>query len=125
MAAIPAKFGSMDRRLRIVGFWAVAVVFFASQWCLYDAIRGHKERWSYYLLTSAYLWGVLTPAVLWLVRRRPMDVRTWKPALGLHVLASMALTGLGVFLEAFVGWLPSAGDWPFRQALRHYFTHHT
>jgi LytS/YehU family sensor histidine kinase len=35
------------------------------------------------------------------------------------------LTGLGVFIEASIGWLPHTGQWPYSAALRHYFTQHT
>jgi len=113
------------RRLPIAAAWAVVVVFFAGQWYLYDAIHHQAERQAYYLVTSAYIWSVFTPAVWWLVRHRPMDSRTWKRALPLHVAASLALTGLGIFIEASVGWLPRAGHWQFQAALRHYFTQHT
>jgi two-component system, LytTR family, sensor kinase len=113
------------KRVRIAGAWATVVILFASQWCLYDAIHHHAERWAYYLATSAYLWGVLTPAVLWLVRHRPVDIRTWKGALPLHIAASLGLTAIGVLVEASVGWLPRASHWPFGSALRHYFTQHT
>ncbi len=115
----------MPKWVRIAGAWAAVVLFFAGQWFLYDAIRHDAERWTYYLATSAYLWGVLTPAALWLVRHRPVDIRTWKRALPLHIAASLALTAAGVFVEASVGWLARAGHWPFASALRHYFTQHT
>jgi len=109
----------------MTGGWALAVALFASQWYIYDAIHGHPERIAYYLATSAYIWGVLTPVVFWLARRRPVDSRTWKSTLPLHAAASLALTGLGVFVEASIGWLPRAGQWRFQAALRHYFIHHT
>jgi two-component system LytT family sensor kinase len=113
------------RRFAIAGAWVAVVVLFAGQWYLYDAIHGQPERLAYYLATSAYIWGVLTPAVLWLGRRWPVDSRSWKSALPLHLFAALALTGLGVFVEASIGWLPHAGRWPFHLALRHYFTQHT
>lgn len=109
----------------MVGGWALVVVLFASQWYIYDTIHGKAERVVYYLATSAYLWGVLTPAVLWLSRRCAIDSRTWKRTLPMHVFASVALTGIGVFVEASIGWLPHAGEWRFQEALRHYFTQHT
>jgi len=114
-----------SKRAAIAGGWALVVVLFASQWYIYDAIHKDAERFAYYLATSAYLWGVLTPLVLWLARRRPIDSRTWKRALVLHAAASLALTAMGVFVEAFIGWLPYASHWQFSAALRHYFTQHT
>jgi two-component system LytT family sensor kinase len=114
-----------SKRFLIAGGWVLVVVIFASQWWLYDAIHNHAERFAYYLATSVYLWGVLTPVVLWLARRKPIDSRTWRQALPLHVAASLALTGVGVFVEALLGWLPHAAEWQFQDALRHYFTQHT
>ena len=114
-----------DKRAVLGGGWALVVVLFASQWYIYDTIHGKAERVVYYLATSAYLWGVLTPAVLWQGRHWPIDRRTWRRALPMHVFASLALTGVGVFVEASIGWLPHAGEWQFQEALRHYFTQHT
>jgi LytS/YehU family sensor histidine kinase len=103
----------------------LAVIVAASQWRLYDATHGQPERFTYYLVTCAYLFGVLTLAVLWLGRRWNILSDTWKHALPIHVAASVLLTAIGVFIEATIGWLPYAGHWPFHSALRHYFTQHT
>ena len=78
------------------------------QWRLYDATHGHAERFTYYLVTCAYLFGVLTPAVLWLGRRWSIDSQTWKRALPIHFAASILLTALGVLTEAGIAWLPNA-----------------
>lgn len=102
-----------------------AIVAAASQWYIYDAIHGDAELFSYYLVTCAYLCGALTPTVLWLGRRRYIDSRTWKRSLPIHIAASLLLTGLGVFIEATLGWLPNTDSWPFSEALRHYFRYHT
>ncbi|HWF45913.1 MAG TPA: histidine kinase [Bryobacteraceae bacterium] len=113
------------KRALIVGVWAFAVILFASQWYLYDAIHRNAERFVYYLGTCAYLCGVITPLVFWLSRTRFIDARTWKRSLPIHVGASLLVTALGVFVEAAIGWLPHAGNWAFSSALRHYFTQHT
>jgi len=109
----------------MAGGGVLVVAAFASQWYLYDAIHSHAERFAYYFATSIYLWGVLTPVVFWLARRRPIDSRTWRRALPLHIAASLALTGIGIFVEASFGWLRHAAEWQFQAALRHYFTQHT
>ncbi len=113
------------KRMLLVSVWALAFVAFSSQWYIYDAIHGHAERFAYYLVTCAYLCGVLTPVVLWLGRCRRIDSRTWKNSLPIHIAASLLLTGFGVFAEATIGWLPHAGHWLFSAALRHYFIQHT
>jgi hypothetical protein len=113
------------KRAFVVSAWVLLAIVAASQWRLYDATHGSPERFTYYLATCAYLFGVLTPAVLWLGRRWNIDSSTWKRALAIHVAASVLLTALGVFVEATIGWVPHAGSWPFQSALRHYFTQHT
>jgi two-component system, LytTR family, sensor kinase len=113
------------KRSVIIGGLVVAVLSAACQWYLYDAIHAHAERFTYYLVTCAYLSGVLTPAVLLLGRRWHIDSSTWKRALPIHVAASLLLSGLGVLVEATIGWLPYAAQWPYSSALRHYFTQHT
>ena len=114
-----------NKRGLIVSACGLAVVAAASQWYVYDAVHQHAERFTYYLLTCAYLCGVLMPLVLWLSRRWPIDSRTWKRSLLVHAAASLFLTGMGVFIEATIGWLPHSSQWAFSAALRHYFTWHT
>jgi two-component system LytT family sensor kinase len=101
------------------------VVLFASQWYLYDSVHRDAERATYYLITSAYLWGVLTPAVLWMAWRWPIHSRTWSRAVPMHITASVALSAVGVFVEATVAWMPHAQRRTFPNLLRHYFTQHT
>jgi len=118
---------AFSKRQRFLGIsaWTVTVIAVASQWYIYDAVHQHPERFTYYLVTCAYLFGVLTPVVLWLGRYWPIESRSWKQSLPIHIAASLSLTGIGVFFEAIVGWLPYADHWPFFAALRHYFTQHT
>ncbi|MBV8828347.1 MAG: histidine kinase [Acidobacteriaceae bacterium] len=115
----------MGKRALITSGLVLAVLIAASQWYLYDTVHRQAERFTYYLVTCTYICGVLAPAVIWLSRRRHIDSRTWKRSLPIHVAASVLLTGLGVFTEASIGWLPHAGQWPYSAALRHYFTQHT
>lgn len=105
--------------------WLLAVVVAASQWYIYDAVHQRAERVTYYLLTCAYLCGVLSPLVFCLVRRWPVNSRTWKHALPVHIVASLLLTGIGVFVEAIIGWLLCIAECSFVAELRHYFTWHT
>jgi two-component system, LytTR family, sensor kinase len=114
-----------DKRTFIISSLAVGAVVAASQWYLYDTVHHQAERFAYYLVTCAYLCGVLAPAAIWVGRRRPIDSRTWKCSFPIHLAASLLLTALGVFTEATIGWLPHAGQWSYSAALRHYFTQHT
>lgn len=89
--------------------------------------RNSPPRRALYVLSGHLhlLCGVLTPLAFWLGARWPLDSRTWKRALPIHVAASLLLSGTGIFLEATVAWLPHVSHWPFSAALRHYFTQHT
>ena len=123
MTGWPAS--SNHRRARFLLGWLAAVIAAASQWFIYDAVHQHAERFTYYLVSCAYLCGVLTPLVFWLGGRWPIDSRNWKRVLPIHIAASFLLTAVGVFVEATMGWLPHASGWGFSVALRHYFTQHT
>jgi LytS/YehU family sensor histidine kinase len=103
----------------------LVVLFFASQRYIYDAANHNGGRFAYYLVSSAYIWGVLTPLVLLFGARWPIHSHTWKRSLLVHAGASLGLTAIGVFTEASIAWLPHRANWAFSDALRHYFTHHT
>jgi two-component system, LytTR family, sensor kinase len=115
---------SKGKRALMVGAWILVVLFFASQRYIYDATHGDASRFGYYLASSGYIWGVLTPLVLWFGNRWTIHSRTWKWSLPIHLVASLVLTAVGVFAEASIAWLPHKGNWAFTAALRHYFTHH-
>lgn len=102
------------KRALIASGLVFAVLVAASQWYLYDTIHRQAERFTYYLLTCTYICGVLAPAVLWLGRRWHINSRSWKGSLPIHVAASLLLTGLGVFTEASIGWLPHAVNGPIQ-----------
>lgn len=112
-------------RLGLAMMGLLAVTFAAVQWYIYDAVHKQAEHFSYYLLTLVYLSGILSPLVLWLSRRWPIHIQTWKRAVPLHIGASIALTLVGVFVEGAIGWYSHAAYWSLAAAERHYFTQHT
>jgi hypothetical protein len=61
-------------------------------WYIYGTTRHVAERPTSYLATSAYIWDVLTPIVLWLVRRYPISAAVWRFTVPIHIVASVALT---------------------------------
>lgn len=88
----------LDRRwLRaffIIGIWTLFGVFLASQSTL--AFRGRERAfsWQRILLVEmgfAYIWAVLTPPVLWLARRFPIERGRLSRDLMVHALASIVL----------------------------------
>jgi LytS/YehU family sensor histidine kinase len=113
------------KRLTIALGWAIAVVLFAAQWYAYDATRAFAEPFQYYLWWSAYIWALLTPCALWLAWRFPITLRNWPTRVPLHLAASVALTGVQLSLEAYLGWLRRENSLSVSDALRHYFSQHT
>lgn len=105
--------------------WAIVVVAFASQWYLYDGAHGLTDRFLFYLGWSFYLWGVLTPLALWLARRYPIEARTWRYSLPLHLAFSIWLTIAQLSLEASLNWMRAGRDWSLSAALSHYLRQHT
>jgi len=112
------------RRLTIALGWAIAVVLFAGQWYAYDASRGLVEPFSYYVWWSGYIWALLTPCALWLAWHNPINAQNWRIRVLLHVLASIALAGVQLSLEAYLGWLRHEHSLSVADALRHYFSQH-
>jgi two-component system LytT family sensor kinase len=115
---------SAGQRLLICTGWMLVVLLFGSQWYAYDVSRGVADPFRYYLWWSWYMWAVLTPAVLWLARRRPINPHTWERAIPLHLAVSLALTVLQVFVEASIGWARFEHQLSFKGALRHYYSQH-
>ncbi|HEX5411805.1 MAG TPA: histidine kinase [Terriglobia bacterium] len=112
------------KRLWIAGCWILIVLIFATQWYAYDAGHGIGDPFIDYVGWSCYLWGVLTPLVLWFVRRHPIKSNSWKKTVPLHVAASFTVGFLDLSFEAMVEWLRASSDWPLREAMRHYLSQH-
>ena len=94
----------MNRRVLLLAFlaWTLVALYFATQAYLNPAFD-MRPPWRYVLIvnfTYYYLWGLTTPVVAWLARRFPL--RSLR-AFGVHVLASIALTAILLFIaESFL-----------------------
>jgi len=108
-----------------VACWAFVVLLFASQWYGYDAGHGLTYPFLYYLGWSAYLWGVLTPLVMWLARIYPIEANNWMRALPIHIGSSILLTIAQVSIEASVKWLRTGAEDSLAAMVRHYLRQHT
>lgn len=100
-------------RIWAVGFvlWTLLAFLSAAGAHVYTASMGTPVSWSQLLawnLTISCVWSLLTPLVYELARRFSFDRSSWKTALPIHLLASIALTFLGaaivVELEPLVTW---------------------
>ena len=99
--------GPAWRRMALIfGAWTVAGFFFASQlYLLYPVTSGRAMSFATSLLVNLpfyWLWALLTPAILALARRFPMDRTGWKRALAVHVPASLLLSSVQLVAAGIV-----------------------
>src|ERR1051325_2217761 len=95
----------LDRRwvrvASIIGLWTLFGLFLVSQTGLAFSRRDWPVNW--YRIFSAelafgYAWAALTPLVLWLARRFPLERERWVGSLAGHVFASLLI---GLATRAF------------------------
>ncbi|HKQ03948.1 MAG TPA: histidine kinase [Blastocatellia bacterium] len=82
------------RAFFIIGVWTLFGVFLASQSTLAFSRSVRPFSWQRILLVEmsfAYIWAALTPLVLWLARRYPLERGRLTRGLTVHVLASIIL----------------------------------
>src|ERR1700752_2332919 len=63
---------------------------------------GHSITWGHALLPpllNHWIWAILTPGVLWLSARYPIERRAWVRVVGIHVLGSFGFAVLHVALR--------------------------
>ena len=110
--------------LRIAAGWLGVVLLFAAQWFLYDATRGSADAFRYYLWWSFYLWGILTPVVVWFSLRHAITANTWRRVVPFHFAAGLGFVGAAILGEAMIGKLWQHQELSAGKALRHYFSRH-
>jgi hypothetical protein len=105
-------------RMVLIAFaaWTVVGFYFASQAYVNPAFR-MRPRWGQALavnLTYYYLWGAVTPIVIWLARR--------KSSLWIHAAASVVLTAAHLTVAESVLWTYALGadfrSYPYLQSLQ-------
>jgi sensor histidine kinase YesM len=78
----------------IFGVWTFIGLVFSTQW-YFAAFRSDRPvEWSralYVQMSWGYLWALVTPLVLWLVRRFPIDKQNWLRNSLMHLLTSTLL----------------------------------
>jgi two-component system, LytTR family, sensor kinase len=82
------------RAFFIIGVWTLFGVFLASQSTLAFSRSVRPFSWQRILLVEmsfTYIWAALTPLVLWLARRFPLERGRLTRSLTVHVLASIIL----------------------------------
>lgn len=109
-AASTARRGAVRRAAGYVAAWTVVGLFFFSQ----DASRtwywgDPTPKWRFLAswLVSVWLLAALTPVMLWLGRRFPLERRRWVRHAALHLAASLGLAVLHLAVASLL--LPYTG----------------
>jgi|SRR5271169_2987346 len=82
--------------------WTIIGVFFFSQGLVQNFFSHDPTRWWHHLLSwlvGVYLWTLLTPEVLWLARRFPIERRNWVRRVALHLLLGVVVSVVQLALE--------------------------
>jgi two-component system LytT family sensor kinase len=83
--------------------WTVLGLFYFSQGLTQRLVSHDTTPWWHYLaawLLGAYVWALLTPAVLWLGRQYPIERGKWLLRIALHLLLGSAFSACELTVES-------------------------
>src|SRR5271169_1291401 len=86
----------------IFAVWTSLALIPGIQAHAYIISLGHSITWGHALLPpllNHWIWAVLTPGVLWLSGRYPIERRAWARVVGIHILGSIAFAVLHIALR--------------------------
>jgi sensor histidine kinase YesM len=105
---------TLKRALRLFLVWTALGLFMFSQGLTQRFFSHDPTPWPHYLaswMIGVYIWFLLTPAILWLGRRFPLERRHWVQTVAVHVPACFAVALCQIALESavlrWVGVFPS------------------
>jgi two-component system, LytTR family, sensor kinase len=97
--------------------WTTVAFLFAFQWYTYDTLHGHPSPFIVYLrwnMEQWYTWLLLSPLVLRLAAKRPIDPQRPFRALPLHILASILFAFLALVVQSVIGHFLEPGSHSIR-----------
>jgi len=80
-----------------LSLWSLFAFYMALQEHYTALVIGKPMTWWYTIrgeFTYAYLWALLTPIIVWLAKRFPVDQRGWYRVLPVHVVACVLLSAV-------------------------------
>jgi hypothetical protein len=105
--------------------WTVLALYFFSQSLAQNLFFHDPTPWWHTLVSwfaGMYLWALLTPVILWLGRRFPIEKPTWPRRTAFHLLFGFGMSVLVLVLDSAllprIGILPSILGSTFRSAFR-------
>ena len=93
--------------------WTAVALFFVTQDFARKFFSHDPTPWWHFLVSwfiGAYIWAVMTPVILWLGRRFPIERKKWPRQAALHLLFSVGISLIQLGLESAV--LPRLGVFP-------------
>ena len=93
--------------------WTALGLFFFSQGITQKAFSNDPTPWWHYLvswLIGVYLWALLTPVIVWLGRRFPIERANWVRRTALHLALSVGIALVQAVAESAI--LPRLGVFP-------------
>ena len=117
----------MARPAQFFVLWTAVVILFAVQGYTYDSMHGHTWqpfdyiRWS---MEEWYTWAIISPLVLWLAEKYPIDPRRPNRSLPLHLAASLVFAFLAVSVESVVSHFFEPGRPPLSERFALFLSKH-
>jgi two-component system, LytTR family, sensor kinase len=111
----------------IVGCWTLVALFFSSRSYTADLYKGTSPGWWRTLvvwLIVFYLWAALTPLVIYLAKRFPLEGASRWRHLAVHLGASCGIVLFYILIITFVGphiWWPEGLHYSFPQKYYKFF----
>ncbi|HVF31119.1 MAG TPA: histidine kinase [Pyrinomonadaceae bacterium] len=110
MEHVPVRNRRFVKWLGIWAVWTLFALFFASQFALQNQLSPNPVAFWRILtwqLVSGYIWFGISPVILMLAKRFPLDKGKWKTSLPLHIVACVAICLTQLAINALV--LPQMG----------------
>ena len=105
------------RAVLILAAWTVLASFLTSQIYLAYSRREIPIRWERIFaveLSYAYIWAALTPFILWLARRFPIERSHWIRSLLIHLGVSLFIgSSTRVLHDLMLFWVVADSEWQF------------
>lgn len=105
--------------LIIIGVITLLAAYFTISTLLPAASSGTKINWPVQLLTSSgwYVWALITPVVLKLASRFPLQRKYFLKHFSIHLASFVALWVAASLMIAFIHWAANLGDYSFIKTL--------
>lgn len=85
--------------------WTVVGIFFFSQALVQKFLAREPTPWQHYLISwmvGVSLWALLTPFILWLGHRFPIERRNWVRRIAIHLPISVVVSFVQLLVESVI-----------------------